>query len=144
MSESLNTALARRWFDEVWNRRLDATVRELLRPDSIGHLEGLVTRGVDEFFAARSILLGAFPDLHVKVEDTVAQGDRVAIRWSATGTHGGDQLGFQATGRSASFRGITWLIFAEGHIVEGWDAWNQQRLLAELRPAEPSSFQGAV
>lgn len=135
MSESLNTALARRWFDEVWNKRNDATVRELLRPDAVGHLEGRDTRGVDEFLAMRSILIGAFPDLNVKVEDTASQGAHVVVRWSAKGGHRGDQLGIAATGKPVSFRGMTWLVFADGRIVEGWDAWNQEALLAELRMA---------
>ena len=135
MSESLNTALASRWFDEVWNKRANATVRELLRPDAVGHLEGSDTRGVEEFLAVRSTLLGAFADLSVKVEDTVAQGAHVVVRWSATGKHRGDHFGFPATGKSVAFRGMTWFVFANGRIVEGWDAWNLGGLLAELRVA---------
>ena len=144
MSESSNTALARRWFDEVWNKRHDATVRELLRPNAVGHLEGLVTRGVDEFFTARSFLLGAFPDLHVLVEDTVAQGAQVVVRWSAKGTHGGNQLGIPATDKPVTFRGMTWLTFADGVIVEGWDAWNQGGLLTELRATAQPPAQSAA
>ena len=135
MSTSENTALARRWFEEVWNKRRDATVHELLDPDAVGHLEGLVTHGPAEFLNARSFLLGAFPDLNITVEKTIAEGDNVALRWSVKATHRGDSLGMPATGKSVSFRGITWLRFSNGRIVEGWDSWNQGRLNSELQGA---------
>jgi len=135
MSQSANTVLARRWFDDVWNKRREATITELLDSDAVGHLEGLVTRGIDEFVSARAYLIGAFPDLHISVEDTVSEGDSVAIRWSFTGTHRGDNLGIPATGKAVSCRGITWFRFANGRLVEGWDSWNQGRLMNELQAA---------
>lgn len=133
MSEAENAALARRWFDEVWNHRRDATVHELLHPEAVGHLEGLVCRGVPEFLAARSFILSAFPDIRMTVDDTVAQGNVVVVRWSVQGTHRGDFLGIAATNEPVKFRGMTWLRFANGRIVEGWDAWNQGRLVTELQ-----------
>lgn len=144
MSESANTALARRWFDDVWNQRRDATVRELLHSESVGHLEGLVTRSVDDFLAARATLLTAFPDFRIAVEDVIAQDAEVVVRWSATGTHRGALLDIAATGEPVSLRGLTWLTFKDGRIVEGWDAWNQGRLLAELRTAAQTSSHGVA
>ena len=135
MSQSENTALARRWFDDVWNKRREATITEILHPDAVGHLEGLVTRGVTEFRSARAFLIGAFPDFHITVDGTVAEGDNVVLRWSVTGTHNGDDLGIPATGKRVSFRGITWLRFVDGRLVEGWDSWNQGRLMNELQAA---------
>jgi steroid delta-isomerase-like uncharacterized protein len=133
MSESGNSALARRWFEEVWNERREAAVNELLAPDAAGHLEGgLEVRGPAEFHPVRTALLGAFPDFEVAVDQVIAQGDDVVVRWSAKGTHRGEDLGFPASNKPASFRGITWLRFKDGKIVEGWDAWNQGRLIQEL------------
>lgn len=131
--EAQNAALARRWFDEVWNERRDETVHELLHPDAVGHLEGLVTRGVSDFFKARAFLTDAFPDLQLSVEEVIAQGDHVAARWSVQGTHSGDLLGIPATGTPVAFRGMTWLRFSNGRIVEGWDAWNQGTLMTDLQ-----------
>ena len=130
-----NAALARRWFDEVWNTRRDATVQELLAADAVGHLEGITTRGIAEFFAARAVLLNAFPDLRITVEEVVAQDDNVVVRWSAKGTHRGELIGIATTMVPVSFRGLTWLRFTDGQIVEGWDAWNQERLVNELKAA---------
>lgn len=136
MAESSNIALSRRWIDEVWNQRLDATIRELLHPEAVGHLEGLVTRGVGEFLAAREHLTSAFPDFHIEVDDAIAQADKVALRWSATGTHRGTLMDMPATGRAVAFRGLTWFIVRNGRIVEGWDAWNQGRIFDELKAAQ--------
>jgi steroid delta-isomerase-like uncharacterized protein len=135
MPESGNAALARRWFEEVWNARREETVYELMAPVCEGHLEGLEVGGPDDFAAARKTLLEAFPDFGVTVEDVIEQGDEVAVRWSATGTHRGESLGFPASNRPAAFRGITWMTFRDGRMVAGWDAWNQGRLLQELQSA---------
>lgn len=133
MSEPENSALARRWFEEVWNVRRAETVREIMDPVCEGHMEGLEVRGPEDFLAARATLLEAFPDFRVTVEGVIAEGDDVAVRWSANGTHRGESLGFAASNRPAAFRGITWMTFRDGRMVQGWDAWNQGRLLQELQ-----------
>jgi steroid delta-isomerase-like uncharacterized protein len=134
MAEDLN-GLARRWFEENWNQRREAVVDEMLAADAVGHMEGTETHGRGDFKAVRAALLGAFPDLRIVVEDTIAEGDQVAVRWRVAATHRGDQLGFPATDQPAEFRGITWLRFDGGQIVEGWDAWNQGELVQRLRAA---------
>jgi steroid delta-isomerase-like uncharacterized protein len=139
MTPTENAAIVRRWFDEVWNQRRDATVHELLDPSSIGHLEGLIARGVAEFFTARSFLLNAFPDLRVTVEALLADEDEAAVRWAAEGTHRGELLGIAATGLQIAIRGMTWLRLSNGRIVEGWDSWNQGRLMSELQAAAASA-----
>jgi predicted ester cyclase len=129
--------LARRWFDEVWKQGRDATIDELLTPTSVGHMEGGDTRGPADFKAVRAALLGAFSDFHVIAEDTVAEGNQVAVRWHVTVTHLGDHLGFFAPSRrAASFRGLTWLKFDGGKLVEGWDGWNPGALLQALQAAD--------
>ena len=135
MSASENAALARRWFDEVWNQRRDATVVELLADPCDGHMEGGDVRGPRDFLAARAALLGAFPDLRVAVDGTIAEGDEVAVRWSASGTHRGEQMGPRASHKEIAFRGISWIRFANGRIVEGWDSWNLGKLLSEMQGA---------
>ena len=132
MSEQ-NRMLAIRWFEEVWNQRRIATIDELMAPDATGYMEGADVRGPEDFKAVRATILGAFPDFRIVVEDTVAEGDHVVVRWRASGVHSGDDLGFPATGRAVTFRGITWMTFANGLVVKGWDAWNQGGLLESLR-----------
>jgi steroid delta-isomerase-like uncharacterized protein len=138
-----NVGLARRWFEEVWNRRRTDTIDELLTDESISYSESGPLRGPQEFKArAHAVFLAAFPDLRLVVEGTVAEDDEVVVRWAATGTHAGDGLGFPPTGRRVSFRGMTWIRFRDGKMIEGRDCWNQEGLIQSLRvPETPTSRQ---
>ena len=127
-----NALLARRWFQEVWNEKKDATVTELLDPNIVGFMEGVDVRSPDDFLRARAGLLDAFPDLTVTVDDVVSEGDNVVVRWSASGTHKGAGLGIPPSRRRVSFRGMSWIVFANGRIVKGWDSWNLGQLFAQL------------
>jgi steroid delta-isomerase-like uncharacterized protein len=144
-----NVRLARRWFDEVWNQRRTDTIDELLTDESVGHSESGPLRGSREFKErAHAVFLAAFPDLRMTVEGTVAEGDQVVVRWAAAGTHLGGGLGFPASGKQVSFRGMTWIRFRDGKMNEGADCWNQAGLIQSLRgPGSPqddlAKFQGA-
>ena len=130
-----NRALAERFFREVWNERRSSTIDEILHEGIVGHLEGADFTGTATYKEARAQLLSAFPDVRVTVEDTVADGEHVVLRWRVTGTHSGPGLGLSPTSRTVSFRGMTWLTFREGRVVEGWDSWNQGALLQSLATA---------
>jgi len=132
-----NVSLARRWFEEVWNQRRTDTIDELLTDGSVSYSESGPLRGTEEFKErAHAVFLSAFPDLRIEVEGTVAQGDEVVVRWAATATHLGGGLGFPASGRRASFRGMTWIRFRDGRMIEGVDCWNQAALIQSLRGPE--------
>jgi steroid delta-isomerase-like uncharacterized protein len=137
MTQSPNALLARRWFQEVWNERKDATVTELLDPKIVGFMEGLDVRSPADFLKARAGLLDAFPDLTVTVDDVVSEGDNVVVRWSASGTHKGAGLGIPPSKRGVSFRGMSWIVFSNGRIVKGWDSWNLGQLFAQLTAPTP-------
>jgi predicted ester cyclase len=128
----INRALAVRWFHEVWVEQRSETIDELWAPGAIGHTEN-GDQGLAEFKVGREGLLNALPDIQVDVEDTAADGDHVVVRWRARGTHRGDGLAMPPTNRKVAFRGMTWLIFKNGLIVEGWDSWNLGRLLESLK-----------
>lgn len=137
-----NGTRAVRWFNEVWNERRSETIDELLAEGSVGETEAGILQGASDFKErVHGPFLSAFPDLKVTVEGTVAEGDDVVIRWRATGTHLGDGLGVRPTGLPIAIRGMTWQQFRDGKVVGGWDCWNQDGLMAQLRAAEG---QGAV
>ena len=91
-----NSALIRRWFEEVWNKGRMEAIDEMASPDVIGHGQAQHNTdiGLEQFqtFCGR-ICAAAFPDMKVVIDQTVEQGDRVAARWTATMTHKGDFLG---------------------------------------------------
>jgi steroid delta-isomerase-like uncharacterized protein len=129
-----NVQLVRRWFEEVWNQRRTDTVDELVSDDSVSHSEAGTLRGKQAFKEqTHRVFISAFPDLRMTIEATVAEGDDVVVRWFFNGTHTGDHLGFPATGRSVSLRGMTWIRFAGGKMVEGWDCWNLGGLMHSLQ-----------
>jgi len=133
MLDQTPATIARRWFDEVWNRRDDAAIDELMAPESYGHVEGGDVTGPAEFRRMRDMFFSALPDVGIELEDVLANGDRVAVRWRAVGTHTGDGFGFPATRQSVNVRGTTWLVIRDGKLVEGWDTWNLGGLLESLR-----------
>ena len=129
-----NSALIRRWFDEVWNHgRIDA-IDEMASPDVIGHGQAQhdTDVGLEEFRRFAKDLLRAFPDMQVTIDQIIEQGDKVVARWTATMTHKGDFLGFAPTGRKATVTGTSIQRMSGGKIVEGWDNWDQLGLMQKL------------
>jgi steroid delta-isomerase-like uncharacterized protein len=129
-----NVAIARRFFEEAWNQRRIETVDELITPVSACESESGILRGPEEFKTkVYQPLIAAFPDLRITIEGTVAEGDQVVVRWTAAGTHTGDGLGLPATGRSIAIRGMTWIRFEAGKMIEGVDSWNQREMIESLK-----------
>lgn len=133
----VNEQFVRRFFDEVWNQKNEAALEELLAPDCIAY--GLpdpdaVLRGPEEFLAIFRLFVGAFPDVQVTVHDVIAAGDRVAVRWTAVGTHLGPHLGFPASGKSISLDGATIGIVHDGKIAQAWNTMDMGHLFDSIRP----------
>ena len=82
----------------------------------------------------------AFPDLHITVEDLIAEGDKVVVRNTVTGTHQGEYMGLPPTGKSITYNEIFICRFASGRIAETWgvvDVLSQMRQLGAI-PGGPS------
>ncbi|MBZ5673339.1 MAG: ester cyclase [Acidobacteriia bacterium] len=146
MSEA-NKALVRRWFEEVWNQGREETIDELFATNAVGYGLGdtdVTTRGPAEFKIFANNLRGALPDIHMKIEDSIAEGDKVTVRLTVEGTHLGGHLGVAPTGRRIRIAGIVVVRIASGQIVEGWNSWDQLGLLRQIGalPAQkgPDSF----
>jgi predicted ester cyclase len=71
-----------------------------------------------------------FPDLHVQVEDLIAEGDKVVSRNTVTGTHQGEYMGLQPTGKSVTYDEIFIFRLANGRITESWGVVD---VLSQLR-----------
>ena len=143
MSE-LNKILVRRAYEEVIGRGQLQVVDELAasnyvlhdpdRPEDIHGAEGL--KQYVQFVRS------AFPDVQIRVDDMVAEGDMVAARWSAAGTHRGEFNGIPPTGRRANVSGMTIFRFEHGKLAEEWQIGDNLGLLQQLGvlPAlEPAS-----
>jgi steroid delta-isomerase-like uncharacterized protein len=135
MSEE-NKNLVRRWFEEVWNQGRLSAIDEMF--DRSGKAYGWpdpdqAISSPEEFAKACKTYREAFPDIHMTVEDLVAEGDKVAVRWTATMTHLGDGLGFPASSKKASLSGSSFLTCGNGRILNGWNYMDLTRLQLQLQ-----------
>ena len=121
MSTEQSKALARRVFEEVLNGRNLAALDELIATDYVEHnpLPGQRT-GLDGIKDRYTMVLNAF-DPQFSIEDVIAEGDRVVLRWTNSGTHVGEFLGMPPTGKSYSIPGIEIWRVKDGRLVEHWD-----------------------
>lgn len=124
MSEA-NKELIRRWFEEVWNNGRAEAIEEMFDENGIAH--GLSDdaakpiKGPNGYRPFYETFRRAFPNIAVVVEDTVAEGDKVAARCSVRAKHEGEFLGREATQAPVAFTGITIVRICDGKIVEAWN-----------------------
>jgi steroid delta-isomerase-like uncharacterized protein len=85
--------------------------------------------GYKQFFTE---MRTAFPDLHIEVENLVADDDQVAFAYTLTGTHQGPFQGHEATGRSVEVRGLQISRFADGKLTERWGSTDEVGILTQL------------
>jgi steroid delta-isomerase-like uncharacterized protein len=88
---------------------------------------------VESFVKQWNGWLRAFPDLRIDLEDVVAEGDRVASRWTMTGTHRGEYMGVLPTGKRIKVSGTSFDRFVDGKIAQGFDCWDAKGLQEQLR-----------
>jgi len=86
-------------------------------------------KGLREHYIA---LLKGFPDLRVEIEDIIAEGEKVAHRFTFCGTHRGEFLGVAPTGRSVSAAGMQVNLFSDGKCIEVWSVHDTFRFLSEI------------
>ena len=127
-----NKSLVKRWFEEVWNKGSARAIDELLAPDVRLYGLGEPMIGPAAFKPFHTAYRAAFPDIGICIEDVVAEGDMVAVRWSAAGTHSAATLGFDATNKRATFDGMSIVRVRNGQIVEGWNVFDQLGMMKQL------------
>ena len=127
-----NKTLARRWFEDLFSRGdLDAA-DEILSADFLDHLPREEERGIEELKHYVSVYRTAFPDIEDTVEEIVAEGDKVVVRWRSRGTHQGEFMGLPPTGRQVTFTGMRLFSIAENKIAESWVNIDERGLQEQL------------
>jgi steroid delta-isomerase-like uncharacterized protein len=131
-----NEALVRRWFEEVWNKRRADAVDEMFAEDGVAHGlsddAGSPLRGPTAFKEFHAKFVEAFPGIVVTVEDTIAEGDKIAARCTVRGKHQGDSLGFAATQAPIEISGIAIVRIENGKIVEAWNNFDFMTMYKQL------------
>ena len=135
MSAEENKAVVRREMEELFNHtgNLDA-VEEIIHPDYVSYepTNG-ETRGVEGAKQFAATYREAFPDLTCTIEDMVAEGDKVVMRFRGSGTHQGETEAFgPPTGKRMEISGITIKRLAGGKIAEAWTNFDALGMMQQL------------
>jgi steroid delta-isomerase-like uncharacterized protein len=131
MSEE-NKLVTRRHIEEVLSQGNLDLIDELFASDFVGHAPSEEKHGPEAMKKFVSGLRRAFPDLRVAVEDQIAEGDKVTIRWTALGTHKGEFQGMPPTGKQMTMTAMTLARIANGKIVEAWTERDTLGMLQQL------------
>jgi len=139
MSER-NKQMVRQTFEAIWNRGDFSVFDERFSADYVGHSATEIEdiEGAKRFVET---MRSAFPDFHYRVEDEIAEDDKVVNRWTVHATHEGEFQGIPATGKQVTIRGISIYRLADGKLVEGWTNADMLGLLQQLG-AVPAPEQG--
>ena len=131
MDTLANKELVRRWIAFA-NSGFSGDFALFISSDYVGHLgPAVMDRGELERLERQFNL--AFPDAHHRVDDLVAEGDRVVLRTTARATHRGEFEGIPATGRAVEFTGLVVYRIEGDRIAESWGEIDFLRLIRELR-----------
>ena len=128
MSEA-NKIVARRLVEEAFNKGNYGVIEELVAPTIVNHDPATGGETGVAGGGERSRYRSAFPDVKITIEEQVAEGDLVASRWTATGTHKGELMGISPTGKESTVTGLTIDKIKDGKIVESWTNWDTLGML---------------
>ena len=133
MTTDQNRAIVRRYYDEVLNGGTVAVLDEIAVEDYIENdpFPGM-GNGREQLKLRAGALLSAFSPCTFKIEDIVAEGDRVAVRWRSRGTQSGEFMGIPPTNRSYEIAGIDFHRLADGRMAEHWHVVDQLSQLQQL------------
>jgi len=126
-----NKTTARRIFEERLTQGSIAADAELFTTDFQVHV-GAVTAGLKQDQVSIQGWKAAIPDLEATVHDIVAEGDRVAVRWSAKGTNTGTGNGLPATGKPLEVGGFALFRMVDGRVAESWGMFDTMGLFRQL------------
>ena len=129
-----NKAIILRSESELWSKGDLAVADQLYSPEFVCHfIVGPEWRGVEGIKEQVRRHRTAFPDWTERVDDIVAEGDRVVIRFASSGTHRGEFAGIAPTGRKVSIQEMAIFRVVGGKIVEQWGQPDLNGLLEQLR-----------
>jgi steroid delta-isomerase-like uncharacterized protein len=131
VEQEKNKQIARSFFEEVLDQGRFDRYAESHAKDFVAHA-GEREGTLEEDIAAAKEERKALPDMKVRVNQILAEGDLVAVYWNASGTNTQAGMGFPATGKKIKIDGMTIFRFKAGKISEEWSVWD---MLSVMRQA---------
>jgi steroid delta-isomerase-like uncharacterized protein len=107
-------------FLEFINTASEALAQELISPDAIFHVPGRAdpVKGPEGYLEIIAMMRSGFPDIQWSLEETIAEGDKIAARFIMRGTHKGPFFGVPATGKSIQVQAMNIYRLSDGKFVE--------------------------
>lgn len=136
-------AVAREWFETVWNDLDESAIDRLMHPHAVAHgLGPQPIHGPGQFKAFHHDFKSAFSNIQIQIDRVVTQGDVVAVLCHVTANHAGDAFG-PATRRDVDFWGTTFIRVVDGRIIEGWNTFDFLTMYQQMgwvsNPVAPAS-----
>ena len=138
---------SRRLIEESFNEGKLELADQLIASAAVNHdpaeparLRGL--RGPEVFKQTVTMYRTAFPDVRITVDDVIAAGDKVVLRWHSEGTHRGELEGLAPTGARGSVTGISIDLWKDGKVIESWSEWDNLGLARQLGAVPPEGSIG--
>ena len=129
MSLEENKAIVRR-FIEAYNKQNLDLFNDLVAPDYVDHTHH--ERGPENLKQRMKIGFKAFPDWHETIEDIIAEGDKVWVRPTYTGTHKGEFGGITPTGKKITAKNVDIYRIVNGKFVEYWSVTDDLNILKPM------------
>lgn len=134
--------VAERWMREIWKDRNFDSFDEIHAVDFQDFSSGKRASDRESYRQSIVELFEAFPDWEAEIEDLVLDetSNKVAVRWTAFGTHQKDFLGFSATNQRIHFCGIEIIRVENSQITERWGEWDGLSLAEQLQNKKPEKI----
>jgi len=135
MSLEKNKAIIRKW-TETCNKKNLAAFDELIAPDVVDYTHQI--RGLENIKQLFTMLIKGFPDFQFTIEDMIAEGDKVWVRFKETGTHKGEYLGLAPTGKKIAVTAVHNFRIVNGKVVEDFSVSDDLAFYKQLGVIEPT------
>jgi C-1 hydroxylase len=132
MSLEENKAIVRRFVEAYNERKLDL-IDDFVAPNYLDHTNKVGREGLKQLF---DVGLIAFPDWHETIEDIIAEGDKVWVRLSYTGTHKGEFMGLAPTGKKITSKAVDIYRIANGKLAEYWNVTDNVNIFKQIGAIE--------
>jgi steroid delta-isomerase-like uncharacterized protein len=144
VSPDQNKQLIRQYFEAYDQQDTERIEQSVSSSNYSFHLPGMPPmdwNGTKQFYAAA---WSAFPDLHHDILDIVAEGDKVAVRYSIIGTHKGELQGIPPTGKEVSFGAMDFITLMDGKVAEEWEIADTMGLMQQIGAIPSASPSGTT
>jgi steroid delta-isomerase-like uncharacterized protein len=145
MSAEENKAIMRQYFEGAWEQGNLELLDELLAPDYVNHNPATpeMPTGPEGVKGVVSMFRSGMPDLKVVIEDMIAEGEKVATRYTLEGTHEGELFGVPPTGQRLSIKSMTVERVVDGKVRDHWRVTDNLEMMQQLGVVpEPGGQEG--